>query len=155
MTYDEIKKLNIKKQLVYGRVFVLIVVIVTVMIIICFKRHIGSPYRAIRPHQMFLISVYLLPVIFKQLFKNLLLLKQNSILRQNQDESCPNLCNFFLRFPNVLHGIHFVCIVMYSSIDYSAFTLIMQNHVYAVGLFIATHFQNYYWTKLYLYRTKI
>ena len=35
------------------------------------------------------------------------------------------------------------------------FTLIMQNHVYAIGLFIATHFQNYYWTQLYLYRTKI
>ena len=35
------------------------------------------------------------------------LLKQSSILRENQVESWPNLCNFFLRFPNVLHGVDF------------------------------------------------
>ena len=37
------------------------------------------------------------------------LLIQTSILRENQGENWPYLCNFFLRFPNVLHGIDFLC----------------------------------------------
>ena len=37
------------------------------------------------------------------------LLKRTSTLQENQREIWPNLCDFFLQFPNVLNGIDLVC----------------------------------------------